>query len=320
MWPTAAFSVARGNIQEKTLNLTWTCRRWWRSQQANIFVISNNLLKSVGGCICLIDLLALDKVHLHKNNYIKTFTVYNYCFCFIYLFCDRIRRYGPPLNAAFSKCPPIQINFPPPVLRHAGNTVCRNTGQKLISNVAVKNYKKAMKPDSELLLLHHSNCSSPPYLLCWQRCKPVRSGNPLSTRCSSEMQKFRLVVVHRWDEAESETRHRLLHRIANFHGALFYAQPNSTTHLHHVLMPRLTQFARKTWIRTQNYDSLHCVTEKMPTPVNQPWNKRQTAWDPSLGLWSRTTRREFEWWDGSSIALMKNCVHTQHMQKVSCCE
>jgi len=28
----------------------------------------------------------------------NTFSVYHYCFCFIYLFYDQIRRYGPPLT------------------------------------------------------------------------------------------------------------------------------------------------------------------------------------------------------------------------------
>jgi len=43
-----AFSVARGSIQEKSTNLKF----------AEKFVRS----------ICLTELLALDKVHLHKNN------------------------------------------------------------------------------------------------------------------------------------------------------------------------------------------------------------------------------------------------------------
>jgi len=34
-------------------------------------------------------------------------------FEFIYLFYDQIRRYGPLLNAIFSKWPPRQFNCPP---------------------------------------------------------------------------------------------------------------------------------------------------------------------------------------------------------------
>ena len=52
-----------------------------------------NLLKSVKGYICLTELLALDKVHLHRNNEYYLFDV---PFCFICLFYDQIRRYGPP--------------------------------------------------------------------------------------------------------------------------------------------------------------------------------------------------------------------------------
>jgi len=48
MWPTTALSVARGSIQEKTSNL--------------------KMLKSERGYIGLTEFLALDKVHLHKNN------------------------------------------------------------------------------------------------------------------------------------------------------------------------------------------------------------------------------------------------------------
>jgi len=39
--------------------------------------------------------------------------MYHYRFCFVYLFYDLIRRYGPPLNPVFSKWPPRQINCPP---------------------------------------------------------------------------------------------------------------------------------------------------------------------------------------------------------------
>jgi len=58
-----------------------------------------NLLKSLWGYVCFIELLALDKVYLHKNNE-------NYLFCVTllflfylqYLFYDQIRRYGLPLT------------------------------------------------------------------------------------------------------------------------------------------------------------------------------------------------------------------------------
>ena len=39
----------------------------------------------------------------------ETFSVYHYCFCFIY---DQIRRYGPPLHAAFSKWPTAKLIAP----------------------------------------------------------------------------------------------------------------------------------------------------------------------------------------------------------------
>ena len=55
-----------------------------------------NLLKSVWGYICFIELLALDKVYLHKNDE-------EYLLCvpllfLFYLFCDQTRRDGPSLT------------------------------------------------------------------------------------------------------------------------------------------------------------------------------------------------------------------------------
>jgi len=55
MWPATAFTVARGNIQKKSSNL--------------IFV-ENRV-----SYICLTELLALGKVHLHKSN---AFSVYHF--------------------------------------------------------------------------------------------------------------------------------------------------------------------------------------------------------------------------------------------------
>jgi len=51
----------------------------------------------VRGYICLIELLALDKVGLQKKAMNNTFYVYHYGFCFVYLFYDQIRSYGPPV-------------------------------------------------------------------------------------------------------------------------------------------------------------------------------------------------------------------------------
>jgi len=73
MWPVTAFSVARGSIQEKSTNLKFDEKC---------------------GYICVTELLALDKMHLHKNN---AFSVYHFVL-FIYLFYDQIRRYGLPLT------------------------------------------------------------------------------------------------------------------------------------------------------------------------------------------------------------------------------
>jgi len=79
IWPATAFSVARGSIQKKL--------QIW------------NLLKSVWGYICFTELLALDKVHLYKNNEYYFFCV-PLLFLF-YLFYDQIRRYGPPLTLSW---------------------------------------------------------------------------------------------------------------------------------------------------------------------------------------------------------------------------
>ena len=54
-----------------------------------------NLLKSAWSLICLTELFALNKVHLHKNNEYDQFCA---PFCFVYLLYDQIRRYGPPLT------------------------------------------------------------------------------------------------------------------------------------------------------------------------------------------------------------------------------
>ena len=61
-------------------------------------------------------ILSLDKVYFSKCNCNKTFSVYRYCFCFVYLFYDQIRRYGLLQNAAFTMWPSNQINCPPLVL------------------------------------------------------------------------------------------------------------------------------------------------------------------------------------------------------------
>ena len=68
MWVATAFSVARGSIQKISSNLKF--------------------LKSVWGYICFMDLLALDKVYLHNKSRTmnNTFSMYHYCFCFIYFF------------------------------------------------------------------------------------------------------------------------------------------------------------------------------------------------------------------------------------------
>ena len=74
MWPLTAFSVARGSIQKKNLQI-------------------KNLLKSVWSYICFIELLApMGKVNLPKNN-----VCVKLLFLF-YLFYDQIRTYGPSLT------------------------------------------------------------------------------------------------------------------------------------------------------------------------------------------------------------------------------
>ena len=129
-----------------------------------------------------------------------------------------------------------------------------------------------MKPDSELLLLHHSNCSSPPYLLCWQRCKPVRSGNPLSTRCSSEMQKFRLVVVHRWDEADRRSplrrsgRRSPLRRSGIGNAAPFIASSR--------------EFSRRTFLRAAKFNNASA-----PRPYASSDTIRKEDLDQNTELW-----------------------------------
>jgi len=67
MLPATAFSVACGTIQEKSSNMKFV-EKWL-------------------GCICLMELLMLDKVYRHMSNYNKTFSVYHYYLnvLFIYL-------------------------------------------------------------------------------------------------------------------------------------------------------------------------------------------------------------------------------------------
>jgi len=71
--------------------------------------------RSVRGYIYHIELLAMDKVYLHKNSwaFMKTSSVCRNCSYFFYLLYDQLRRYSPPLNAFFSKRPLSQINCPP---------------------------------------------------------------------------------------------------------------------------------------------------------------------------------------------------------------
>ena len=107
---------------------TITCKCWWHRYRAFPFVSNwypngffhlNHCVPNTGsraawalynvfssrgvwGYICFTELLALDKVHLQKNKW-KTFYVYH-CFCSIYLFYNRYRRYGPPLSLSWSTC------------------------------------------------------------------------------------------------------------------------------------------------------------------------------------------------------------------------
>ena len=74
MWPTTPFSVARERIQEKSSNPKFDEKRDY-----------------IWGNICLTELLALDKVHLHTNNAFL-------CTILFYLFYDQFTRYGPALN------------------------------------------------------------------------------------------------------------------------------------------------------------------------------------------------------------------------------
>jgi len=77
MWPATGFSVVRGNIQEISSNLKFVEMR-------------------VRGYICLTELLALDIMCICIRTMNNSFSVYHYCFCFVYLFYNQIRRYGPP--------------------------------------------------------------------------------------------------------------------------------------------------------------------------------------------------------------------------------
>ena len=67
-----------------------------RTRSGKIFKIWN-LLKSAWGYISLTELIALHKVHLHKNDECSILP-FHIPFCFIYLFYDQIRRYDPPLT------------------------------------------------------------------------------------------------------------------------------------------------------------------------------------------------------------------------------
>jgi len=80
----------------------------WLAEAFRKYLQILNLLKSVWGYICLIELLALDKVYLHKNNEYYLLSV---PFCFIYLFYDQIRRYSPPLSLRWGTCLDNQCFF-----------------------------------------------------------------------------------------------------------------------------------------------------------------------------------------------------------------
>jgi len=101
MWPATAFSVARGMIQEK----------------------SSNHLSHWIDYICLTELLALDKVHLHKYN-----EQYIFCepFCFIYLFCDQIKRCRPQLTSTGASAWITPVFFRCPGVRCLEEDVWRN--------------------------------------------------------------------------------------------------------------------------------------------------------------------------------------------------